>query len=75
MQLDLTAAMVAVFGVSIAANGFFLKHAYIELRELQAADRTREVELARVSERVEILATGCPHARDAQAMQLARGLH
>lgn len=55
MQLlsnDLLALVLGVLGVSIAANGFFVKEAIRELRELRACDRTREVEVSKLQQRV-----------------------
>ena len=51
-------AGVALLGVSLAVNGFFLRAAFHELRELRDRDRTREVQVARVETRVDALERG-----------------
>lgn len=53
-------ALVAVLGVSTAVNGFFLREAWRELRELRAADRAREVALAEVTARVDVISSALP---------------
>ena len=56
----ISAAAAALLGVSLAVNGFFLRAAFHELRELRDRDRTREVQVARVETRVEALERGRP---------------
>ena len=51
-------ALAALLGVSIAVNGFFLKTAFHELRELRDRDRDREVQVGRLDERVGSLERG-----------------